>query len=86
MWKPQVYSNKVKKSFLLNMQVQPLNRMSLNIQAIYKNSDHCFYLSQNKLQCFLSYSFSVPSRKLKFSRFFINKAAEQLTFGGYQKY
>lgn len=67
------------------MEIKPLERLSFNIQKIYLNSQHKFYLSQNKLQCFLSYSFSVPSRKLKFSRFFINKAVERLIFGGYQK-
>jgi hypothetical protein len=85
LWKPSVLSKKLRLSYLTNYQIKPKERFSFILQQFYVNSQHRFYSSQNKLQCFLSYSFSVPSRKVGVSRFYINKGVERLIFGGYQK-
>lgn len=71
----------IKKNFLVNYKT----RISLNIQRKNYNCHHRFYLSQNKLQCFLHYSFSVPNKKVNVSRFYLTKGLERLMFSGYQK-
>ncbi len=85
LWKPEKLKKKLYRSFLTNLNLKPLNRLSLIVQDKYTNNHHKFYMSQNKLQCLFSYSFSVPSRLTRTSRFFINKGVERLMFGGYQK-
>lgn len=76
-----VLNKSFKKNFLVNYK----SRISLSIQNRYTNSFHRFYFSQNKLQCFLHYSFSVPNKKVNVSRFFLTKGLERLMFSGYQK-
>jgi hypothetical protein len=76
---------KITKKFLKNYNIQPLNRLSFIIRKNNFNFEKKFYSSQNKLQCSMSYSFSVPNRRLNYSRFFLNTATDKLGFGGYQK-
>lgn len=77
--------NIIKKTFLKNYKVVYLARLSQTIRNLNTNSDFKFYMSQNKLQCPLMYSFSVPNQNLFYSRFYLNKSADRLSFAGYQK-
>lgn len=85
LWKPLNLNKKLTLSFLKNFQTKPLDRLSFVLKNIYLNKHHRFYKSQNKLQCRFSFSFSVPSNKIRVSRFFLNKSADSLIFSGYQK-
>jgi len=84
-WKPSIYKNKLINSFSKNYFIQPGIRLSFFVRKNYTNKHKKFYLSQNKLQCFLSYSFSVPLQKTNTSRFYLSKGADRLIMGGYQK-
>lgn len=85
LWKPRVLEQKLNNSFLKNLQTLPIYRISFGLKEKYFNKNHKFYKSQNKLQCRYSFSFSVPSNKVRASRFFLNKSVDSLIFGGYQK-
>ena len=85
LWVKSTWSAKLSKSFSRNFSIKDYFRISFLIKSRYFNSQHKFYKSQNKLQCFLHYSFSVPSQRLRLSRFFLTKSVESLCFGGYQK-
>lgn len=85
LWKPNFLQKKLNTSFLENFNLLPLDRLTFILKKKYLNKSHKFYKSQNKLQCRFSFSFSVPSSKLRVSRFFLNKACDSLIFGCYQK-
>lgn len=85
-WKQTNLATQIKISFLKNFYCRPLDRLSFIIQQKFTNKNHKYYFSQNKLQCEMSFSFSVPTKKLGNSRFFLNKAVDRLMYGGYQKY
>lgn len=85
LWVKSIKSARLTKSFSSNFFIKDRFRISFLIKNHHFNSEHKFYKSQNKLQCFLHYSFSVPSQRLRLSRFFLTKSAERLCFGGYQK-
>jgi len=85
LWAKSIWSDRLSKSFSRNFYINGDDRISFLIRKRYFNSTHKFYKSQNKLQCFLHYSFSVPNQRLRLSRFFLTKGAESLYFGGYQK-
>ena len=85
LWARSTLSAKLSKSFSRNFFIKSSFRISFLIKSRHFNSEHKFYKSQNKLQCFLHYSFSVPSQRLRLSRFFLTKSVESLCFGGYQK-
>lgn len=78
-------NNLLKKSFLKNYQINYLLRFSQIVREVNVNRNLKFYGSQNKLQCPLMYSFSVPNQNLFYSRFYLNKSADRLSFAGYQK-
>ena len=84
-WIPFIYKNKLINNFRKNYFIQPKFRLSFFVRKNYTNNHRKFYASQNKLQCFLSYSFSVPLQKTNVSRFYLNKGADRLIMGGYQK-
>ncbi len=44
-----------------------------------------FYLTQQKLRCFLTYSKSVPNKNLLLSRFSLTKNTNKLTVGPFSK-
>jgi|CXWK01.1.fsa_nt_gi hypothetical protein len=75
----------IKKSLLRNYQIQPKIRLSFIIQKDYANTAYKFYKSQNKLQCQMSYSFKVPSKKINFSRFYLTRSVDRLLLFKYQK-
>lgn len=85
LWEPTFQMTFLKKSFLANYNLLPLNRLSFAIQTRYRRTDHRFYLSQSKLQCPLSFSYSVPNKRIQHSRFYLNKGLDRLMHGGYQK-
>lgn len=85
LWKPRWYLKRFKKSWGINLKIAPLDRYSILWGWKYYNRHHQFYKSQNKLQCFLHYNFSVPSRRLHLSRFMLTKASDRLILGGFQK-
>lgn len=73
------------KSIKTNHHVYPLHRLSFFINKD-RQTNHCmFYASQNKLQCFMSYSMRVPSKKLNLSRFYLSRGADRLFLSNYQK-
>ena len=84
-WAPNKLKTKLKKSFIKNFKIDYKSRISLNVRTFYFTKQKQFYNSQNKLQCFLSYNFSVPNKRVNTSRFYLNKGIERLIFGGYQK-
>lgn len=84
-WTPFIYKSILINSFSKNYFIQPKNRLSFFLRKNYTNKQKKFYASQNKLQCFLSYSFSVPLQKTNVSRFYLNKGADRLIMSGYQK-
>ena len=84
-WEKGKLSSIIKKSFLRNYAVDPIRRFSLIIQSNYSNNDFQFYKSQNKLQCYMSYSFKVPTKRLNLSRFYLTRSVNKLYLGGYQK-
>lgn len=77
--------NLIKKSFSKNFFIKPKLRLSLFIRKNDTTKSLKFYNSQNKLQCFLYSSFSVPSRRVNLSRFVIRRASERLLLGGFSK-
>lgn len=77
--------NILKKSFLTNYFLLPINRLSFIVRKNFQTKHNKFSNSQNKLQCRMDYSFSVPTKKLKYSRFYLTKSADRLMHGGYQK-
>lgn len=85
-WAEVQLQAQLKKSFLKNFFLLPKLRLSFIFQKRFYTSAQQFYGSQNKLQCVYSNSFSVPSKKLQNSRFYLNKALDRLMHGGYQKY
>lgn len=85
-WEPFKMQKKLIKSFLKNFDIKPISRLSFIFQKRFTNKNHFFYSSQNKLQCPLSFSFSVPNKRIQHSRFYLNKALDRLMHGGYQKY
>lgn len=84
-WEKNPLEKILKKSFIKNFKIKPINRASFLMQNNYVNSDLQFYNSQNKLQCNWEYSFSVPSKRLHVSRFILGRYTNKLVFGGYQK-
>lgn len=84
-WSQEILDKKLTKSFGKNYFLKPKQRLSFFVRKNFRNSDQKFYGSQNKLQCFLSYSFSVPLQKTNVSRFYLSKGADRLIMGGYQK-
>lgn len=84
-WSENILDEKLTKSLSKNYFLKPKQRLSYFVRKNYKNKDQKFYKSQSKLQCFLSYSFSVPLQKTNVSRFYLSKGADRLIMGGYQK-
>lgn len=84
-WKKMLLEEKIKKSFLRNYMLSPINRLSFIIKNNLNNNDFYFYKSQSKLQCYLSYSFKVPSKRINLSRFYLVRTVNKLLLGGYQK-
>lgn len=85
LWKKKCLKNLLIKSFLRNYYLQPLNRLSFTIKNNYLTRNYKFYITQNKLQCPISYSFKVPSRRLNLSRFYLVRTVNRLTISNYQK-
>lgn len=86
LWLPHILDRKLNLSFQKNFFIQPAERFSFIFQKRHLNRDHFFFWSQNKLQCPMSFNFSVPNKRVKHSRFYLNKALDRLVHGGYQKY
>lgn len=84
-WEKTILSKKLINSLGKNYFLKPKTRLSFFCRKNYVNSEQQFYKSQSKLQCFLGYSFSVPLQKTNVSRFYLNKGADSLIMGGYQK-
>ena len=84
-WTKEILEKKLIYSFSKNYFLKPKQRLSFFFRKNNINSQQKFYKSQNKLQCFLSYSFSVPLQKTNVSRFYLVKGADRLIMGGYQK-
>lgn len=76
---------KLKLSFKKNYCQNYKKRFSFFLQKFYHNKHLRFYNSQNKLQCFITYSMRVPQSKVLLSRFFLVKNSNSLLLGGYQK-
>lgn len=85
LWSKTIATNKLYMSILRNYMVKPVDRYSFIIKKNLLNSDFMFYKSQNKLQCYLSYSFKVPSKRINLSRFYLVRTVNKLYMGGYQK-
>lgn len=77
--------NKINKSFKQNYSQRYTKRINFYIQKLYSNKNLCFYNSQNKLNCFITYSSKVPNSKLLLSRFFLVKNVNKLLIGGFKK-
>lgn len=73
------------KSLQRNNSIAGRERIAFFIKNNYFTRHNYFYKSQNKLQCTLTYSFKVPSKKLKLSRFYLVKHVDALLIGGLQK-
>lgn len=84
-WQQNSLSKLLKKSFRCNHATAPIARISFGIQRTATTKLCYFYKSQNKLQCFLSYSFRVPYKRLQMSRFYLSRAANKLLMYSYQK-
>lgn len=84
-WQQKKNNLKLTKSFVKNFFIHYKIRISFNIRKNYYNKHHKFYLTQNKLQCFLHYSFSVPNKRVNVSRFYLTRGLDRLMFAGYQK-
>lgn len=84
-WEKTIFDRKLSASLGKNYFLKPKQRLSYFIRKNFVNSQYQFYKSQNKLQCFLSYNFSVPLQKTNVSRFYLAKGADALIMGGYQK-
>ena len=83
-WKKISTNRRLYKSFLKNFFLEGSERLTFIFQKTFVSSDNHFYRSQNKLQCLFSYSFSVPSKRLHSSRFYLNKGLDRLVYSGYQ--
>ncbi len=68
-----------------NFYLRPQSRLAEIFQEKKTGKDHFFYLSRNKLQCLFDYHFSVPNKRLRNSRFFLNKAVDKLVYPNLQK-
>lgn len=84
-WKKHQVNSLITKSFLKNYMLKPINRVSFIIKKNYSNNDLRYYKAQNKLQCFMSFSFKVPCKRINLSRFYLVRSANKLLLGGYQK-
>jgi hypothetical protein len=84
-WREKIIKCKLLKSFSKNFFLVPRVRLSYIFKDSFSNKNRQFYNSQSKLQCVLSYSFSVPYRKNLTSRFFLSKGLNKLVYCGYQK-
>lgn len=85
LWKQHQLRGTLIQSFKENQFLKPLNRLSFFIGLDRQSKHYLFYKSQSKLQCYLSYSLRVPSAKMQLSRFYLNRGADQLLLGNYQK-
>lgn len=84
-WERQITEKRTTKAILKNFFLTPLNRLSTIFDQPKFRHNHSRYSSMSKLQCPWSYSFSVPNKKLKGSRFFLNRAVDQLVYPFLQK-
>lgn len=81
----EVLPRLLQKSLQRNYQQHYTQRLSSLFKPYFVRSDRQFFKSMNKLQCKWTFSFSVPSKKLMHSRFFLNRAVDSLVYHNLQK-
>lgn len=84
-WKKNQLNEIITKSFQQNHFIIPQDRISFFIGKDRQNKHYTFWKSQNRLQCYLSYSLRVPSSKVQLSRFYLNRGTDRLLLSNYQK-
>lgn len=85
LWKTQYLKNSLIQSFKENHFIKPIERVSFFIGLDRQSKHYLFYKSQNRSQCYLSYSLRVPSAKVQLSRFYLNRGVDKLFLSNYQK-
>ena len=87
LWSLDHLKRKLITSFQKNHYQIPAIRLGFFLYNKTNNKDnkYFFYRSQNKLQCFMSYSHRVPSKHIHMSRFFLSRSLNTLSFYKFQK-